>query len=80
VLAFLGSADLLIMAIQLVIVEDERLVAQDIAELLQYEGYSICAIASNGKDAIKRIVEFLPDLVLLDVRIKGDIDGSSLGF
>jgi len=57
------------------IVEDERLVAQDIAQLLEYEGYAVPAIASDGKNAIKKIIEFAPDLVLLDVRIKGEIDG-----
>jgi YesN/AraC family two-component response regulator len=63
------------LSIQVVIVEDERLVAQDIAQLLEDEGYSICAIASDGKTAIKKIVEFTPDIVLLDIRIRGEIDG-----
>ncbi|MDX1977688.1 MAG: response regulator transcription factor [Pseudanabaenaceae cyanobacterium bins.68] len=63
------------MTTQIMIVEDERLVAQDIAELLKDEGYSICAITSTAKDAIAKISEFLPDLVLLDIRIKGELDG-----
>jgi signal transduction histidine kinase len=61
--------------VKVVIVEDERLVAQDIAQILRDEGYSICAIASDGETAIKKILEFSPDLVLLDIRIKGEIDG-----
>ena len=63
------------MSIQVVIVEDERLVAQDIAQILKDEGYIVCAIASDGETAIKKILEFSPDLVLLDIRIKGEIDG-----
>ncbi len=63
------------MSIQVVIVEDERLVAQDIAQILRDEGYIVCAIASDGETAIKKILEFSPDLVLLDIRIKGEIDG-----
>ncbi|BBC22315.1 ATP-binding protein [Pseudanabaena sp. ABRG5-3] len=63
------------MSIRVVIVEDERLVARDIAQILQDEGYIICAIASDGETAIKKILEFSPDLVLLDIRIKGEIDG-----
>ncbi|AFY73804.1 DNA-binding domain-containing protein, AraC-type [Synechococcus sp. PCC 7502] len=63
------------MTSQIVIVEDERLVAQDIAQLLKDEGYTICAIAADGKTAIQKIIEFSPDLVLLDIRIKGEIDG-----
>jgi signal transduction histidine kinase len=63
------------LSIKVVIVEDERLVAQDIAQILRDEGYSICAIASDGETAIKKILEFSPNLVLLDIRIKGEIDG-----
>ena len=63
------------LSIQVVIVEDERLVAQDIAQILRDEGYIICAIASDGETAIKKILEFSPNLVLLDIRIKGEIDG-----
>jgi len=63
------------MSIKIVIVEDERLVARDIANILQDEGYIVCAIASDGTSAFKRIIEHSPDLVLLDIRIKGEIDG-----
>ena len=63
------------MSVQVVIVEDERLVAQDISHILRDEGYIICAIASDGETAIEKILEFSPDLVLLDIRIKGRIDG-----
>ncbi len=58
-----------------VIVEDESLVAQDISQILQDEGYIIQAIASDGETAIQKIVEYAPDLVLMDVKIKGEIDG-----
>jgi signal transduction histidine kinase len=60
---------------QILIVEDERLVAQDIAQILEDEGYEICAISSDGEKAIKKMVEFSPDLALLDIQIKGNIDG-----
>ena len=63
------------MSSQIIIVEDERLVAQDIAQILKDEGYTVCAIASDGKTAIQKIIEFSPDLVLMDIRIKGEIDG-----
>ncbi|WLT39832.1 response regulator transcription factor [Synechocystis sp. B12] len=63
------------MVTKVLIVEDERLVAQHIAQLLKSDGYEICAIASDGATALKKIAEFYPDLVLLDIRIKGEIDG-----
>lgn len=66
------------MTTQIMIVEDERLVAHDIAELLKDEGYAIAAIASNAKEAIAKISEILPDLVLLDIRIKGELDGVNI--
>ena len=72
---FLLIKEVRILSIQVVIVEDERLVAQDIAQILKDEGYIVCAIASDGETAIKKILEFSPDLVLLDIRIKGEIDG-----
>ncbi|BAM51120.1 AraC family transcriptional regulator [Synechocystis sp. PCC 6803] len=49
--------------------------AQHIAQLLKSDGYEICVIASDGATALKKIAEFYPDLVLLDIRIKGEIDG-----
>jgi YesN/AraC family two-component response regulator len=66
------------MSIQVLIVEDERLVAKHIAQLLQDEGYMICAIASDGKTAIQKVVEHRPDLILLDIRIKGEMDGTEV--
>jgi YesN/AraC family two-component response regulator len=67
------------MSIQILIVEDERLVAQDIAQILKDEEYSVCAIAPDGKTAILKVAEFCPDLVLLDIRIRGEIDGVEVG-
>jgi CheY-like chemotaxis protein len=63
------------MTIQILIVEDERLVVQHISQLLQDEGYRINAIASDGKTAIQKVIELQPDLILLDIHIKGEIDG-----
>ncbi len=60
---------------RLIVVENERLIAQDIAQILQDDGYIIQAIASDGETAISEIVECPPDLVLLDIHINGKIDG-----
>ncbi len=57
------------------IVEDESIVAKDIQNSLTKLGYSVVGIANNGNDAIERITEVVPDLVLMDIMIKGDLTG-----
>jgi len=60
---------------QILIVEDEHLVAQDIARFLSRSGYRVTAIVRNGKDALKKAQESPPDLVLMDIVLKGEMDG-----
>ena len=60
---------------KILIVEDEGIVAVDLKQMLEKLGYTVLAIANNGKDAIKKIGETNPDLVLMDIVIKGDMDG-----
>jgi DNA-binding LytR/AlgR family response regulator len=57
------------------IVEDESIVAKDIQNSLTKLGYTVVGIANNGNDAIDRIMELSPDLVLMDIMIKGDLTG-----
>ncbi|MEY3868191.1 MAG: hypothetical protein RLZZ338_2082 [Cyanobacteriota bacterium] len=63
------------MCIKTLIIEDEKLVARHIAQLLEEEGYQVCAIVSDGETAIQKIIEFYPELILMDIRIKGELDG-----
>lgn len=73
--ALLFEIRILIMNIKILIVEDERFVAKHIAQILNDEGYQICAFVSDGEAAIKNVIKFYPNLILLDIRIKGDMDG-----
>ena len=57
------------------IVEDESIVAKDIQNSLIKLGYNVVGIANNGNDAIEKITELVPDLVLMDIMIKGDLTG-----
>jgi DNA-binding LytR/AlgR family response regulator len=57
------------------IVEDESIVAKDIQNNLIKLGYNVIGIANNGKDAIDQIKETNPDVVLMDIMIKGDLTG-----
>jgi PAS domain S-box-containing protein len=57
------------------IVEDEALVARDIKNSLISFGYEVCAMASFGEDAIRMAEENKPDLVMMDIMLKGKMDG-----
>jgi two-component system cell cycle sensor histidine kinase/response regulator CckA len=61
--------------IKILIVEDEAIVAEDIRNSLQNLGYTILAVVSSGEKAITKIEEDKPDLVLMDIVLKGDMDG-----
>jgi len=57
------------------VVEDENIVAKDIRNTLEKLGYDVPCIVSAGEDAIKKVSELNPDLVLMDIMLKGEIDG-----
>lgn len=57
------------------IVEDELLVAHDLAARLKQAGYEIVSIADNMDDAITSFKQHLPDMVLLDITISGKKSG-----
>jgi DNA-binding LytR/AlgR family response regulator len=61
--------------VKIMIVEDESIVALDLSIRLQKEGYDIVGIASNSDDAIDIFTGQKPDLVLMDINIKGAKDG-----
>ncbi|OKH26430.1 hybrid sensor histidine kinase/response regulator [Chroogloeocystis siderophila] len=59
----------------ILIVEDELLVAKDIQNRLTKFGYAVVGVVSSGKDAINKAIEKNPDLILMDIHLKGDLDG-----
>lgn len=61
--------------IKLLIVEDESLVARDIENMAIHLGYSVCGIASTSEQALEFAARHRPDLVLMDIIIRGRIDG-----
>lgn len=60
---------------KILVVEDERIVAKDIQINLQQLGYLVPAVAASGEQAISKAAETSPDLVLMDINLKGEIDG-----
>jgi len=61
--------------IRILIVEDESLVARDIENMITSLGYEACGIANTGDEAAEKAARSRPDLVLMDVIIKGNLDG-----
>jgi PAS domain S-box-containing protein len=59
----------------ILVVEDERLVAKDIQNILTRIGYEVPHVVSTGEEAISKAQETRPDLVLMDIMLKGTIDG-----
>jgi PAS domain S-box-containing protein len=64
------------MPARIMIVEDERIAAEDLRDILTDLGYTITACVSSGADAIARADETKPELALMDIRIKGEMDGT----
>ena len=66
---------LLMSAAKILIVEDEGLTAMELQRKLKMAGYDVPTFAFSGKEAIKKAEEIKPDLVLMDIFLKGQIDG-----
>jgi PAS domain S-box-containing protein len=64
------------MPARILIVEDERITAEDLHDILMELGYTVTASVSSGADAIAKAGETKPDLALMDIRIKGEMDGT----
>jgi PAS domain S-box-containing protein len=60
---------------KILIVEDEAIVAKDLQYRLNKFGYTVPEIASSGEEAINKALQISPDLVLMDIRLKGKMDG-----
>jgi diguanylate cyclase (GGDEF)-like protein/PAS domain S-box-containing protein len=59
----------------LMVVEDEVLVAKDIGSRLKQMGYEVVGTAGRGADAITMARELVPNLILMDIHLRDDIDG-----
>lgn len=59
---------------KIVIVESESIIAMDIQTRLKKAGY-ISTVAYSGEEAINKVAETLPDLVLIATPLKGSMDG-----
>jgi CheY-like chemotaxis protein len=60
---------------KIMIVEDEWITADDIGMSLQSLGYTVSSVVSSGEEAIQKAEKDKPDLVLMDIMLKGKMDG-----
>ena len=61
------------------IVEDEVIVARNIGRILSDAGYDVAGFESTGTGAIEFAREHTPDIILLDIKLEGEIDGVDAG-
>lgn len=60
---------------RVLIVEDELLVAENLKEILQKSGLKVIAVISSAEKAIEQFMTLDPDLVIMDIRLEGSLDG-----
>jgi PAS domain S-box-containing protein len=60
---------------RILVVEDDRVVARDIQHQLTRIGHIVVGVTPLGEDAVRLALESHPDLVLMDIRLEGDLDG-----
>jgi DNA-binding LytR/AlgR family response regulator len=65
---------------KILIVEDESIVAKDIQFSLNKLGYSVCGIVSSGDTALESVLSDQPDMVLMDIMLKGVKNGIETAF
>ncbi|MBD2102062.1 hybrid sensor histidine kinase/response regulator [Leptolyngbya sp. FACHB-261] len=61
--------------IPILVVEDQSIIAADLTDCLENLGYEPAGVAVSGEEAIQKVAETHPALVLMDIRLKGAMDG-----
>ncbi|MFT5106830.1 MAG: two-component system cell cycle sensor histidine kinase/response regulator CckA [Pseudoalteromonas tetraodonis] len=60
---------------RILVVDDERIVAEDISECLEAMGCEVIGTALSGAEAIEKAASMRPDIIMMDIVIQGDMDG-----
>lgn len=64
--------------LQITIVEDELIVSEDLRQILLDEGYDVTGCFESAEEALKHMASVKPDLVMIDIRLKGKLSGIDL--
>lgn len=62
-------------SVKILVVEDESIVAMDIKHRLETMDYTVPEIVSSGEEAVEKAAILIPDLILMDIVLRGDMDG-----
>ena len=60
---------------RVLVVEDDHILALVETKFIQKMGFTVVASVTNGPDAIEAVKEHSPDVIIMDVRIDGEMDG-----
>ena len=60
---------------KILITEDERIIAEDLKLTLQSFGHEVAAICASGEEAVTKTRELHPDLIFMDIKLKGKLSG-----
>ena len=64
---------------KILVIQDDHAGAADLEERLNGLGYTVCASVSSGQRACEKAAEMRPDLALIDLGLKGDVNGAEVG-
>ncbi len=59
----------------ILIVEDEAIIAEDLAGKIRNMGYEVAGRTATGEEGLELARQHMPDLVLMDIRLAGAMDG-----
>ena len=60
---------------RILIAEDEFIIALNLKQIIQNDGYNVCYISKSGKDTIDTALKLKPDLLIVDIYLDDEIDG-----
>lgn len=61
--------------LNIILVEDDRIIAMEVSDRLEAMGHKVISILDNGEKAVDEILDKKPDLVFMDIRLDGKMDG-----
>jgi CheY-like chemotaxis protein len=70
-----GVATLVENGVKILVVEDEAIIAMDIQSILRKMGYVDSEVVFSGEESIEKVAARRPHLVLMDIKLKGNLDG-----